>query len=169
MATTPGITPGDWTYEPLDPGHSGSREEPPEPGGPAYVYAVVRDVDEKLGEPVEYEVPICKMESPIYQRLVRMDIDYDRFGPPPIEAKDRGFAWEPVPAGDESANARFMAGSPSMWRALKAARSAMQDTDGALDWGGPWAGVFDAIDGAIKRVAGVEGYEDHDGRTRRGS
>lgn len=175
MATRCNITAGDWHYEPLDPGHSGSWEEPPEPSSPAFVYALQRDVDEKLGEMVEYEVPICQLESPVYHRLVKKDSDYDRFDPPPMEgtaAKDRGFVWEPVVLGDESANARFLAAAPSMWRALNSVRNAMLltvDNDERQipmrEWRGPWAGVFNAVDGAIKRCEGVEGYEQHTGCT----
>jgi hypothetical protein len=149
MATTPGITSGDWTFDPHDPGFGSNYYEPADPYVPANVYSLYKGLDG-----LEHVIPIATMEIPQYQEY---DADAQRY-------ED-----EPQVVGDQDANARFMASAPSMWRALKAVRAAMLDSEGGPEWSGPWTGVFDAIDGAIKRAEGVEGYEEHDGRTRRGA
>lgn len=141
-----GVTPGDWTYEPHDPGFSATREEPGDPGYPATVETTIRGFD---GE--DHLVILAKVGVPQYQ-----EFDEDA----------RAFL-EPEVIGDMDANARFMASAPSMYRALKAARSAMLDTEDALNWRGPWAGVFDAMDGALRRAEGEERFADHDGRAHR--
>ena len=107
---TPLATGGEWGYDPGDPDHSGSREEPPDPGYPPFVYAVVTDPDTGT----EHDVPIAVMDFPVYEDE-----------PDPLDQHDESVRQEGYP----QENARLFSLTPANIRAMPEALACCRDGD----------------------------------------
>ena len=130
---TPLATGGDWGYDPGDPGHSGSREEPPDPGYSPFVYALVTDPETGT----EHDVPIAVMDFPVYEDE-----------PDPLDQHDEGIRQEGYP----HENARLCSLIPANVHAMREALACCQDGD-------PEAAAY-ALDAALAEVDAIGSLRD---------
>ncbi len=109
------LTPGEWVYEPGERGCPPTRLEPGEPDIPPTVFARV-NVDG-----TDYEVPICTLDSPVYQ--IEVPAAADEFEDGLREC------------GDIAANGHVLAASKDLLKACTAMLEMYNALCDKVDWG----------------------------------
>lgn len=129
-------TGGDWGYDPGDVGHSGSREEPQDPGYSPFVYAIV--TDPKTG--TEHDVPIAVMGFPVYEDE-----------PDPLDQHDEGVRQEGYP----QENARLCSLIPANIRAMREALACCRRA-----WPEDREAAVQALTAALAEVDSIDSLRD---------